>query len=807
METTVSDARILRDPRRIEKYKDRILAVRPRICCERAVFVTESFKLHECEEAVLRRAAALRHTLANMSIYILEEELIVGNQACDPRAAPVFPEYSVRWLEEEIDSVADRPSDKFEVDEQTKTQLRGVFEYWKGKTHYERVYAALPKIVKEAEEVRAIWSEHLRNDGDGHLIVDYEKAIRFGLRSLEHEAACAMSSLDLSEPESVSRRPFLQSIPVACEAARTFSGRFSRLAIQTARSTPDRTRKEELLRIAEICERVPYEPARTFHEALQSIWFVHLILQIESNGHSISLGRFDQYLFPFYQKDKSEGRITPEGALQLLEDFWLKLNTINKIRPWSDTQFITGYPMFQNLTVGGQSPEGCDATNELTYLCLAATREVGLTQPSLSARYHLGSPDEYLKECVGTIAMGLGMPAMFNDEVIVPALLNRKVCREDAYNYAMVGCVEVAVPGKWGYRCNGMSYFSMLKVFELALHDGLDPKTGKQLCKGTGSIEEFRSFEDITDAFQKQMRFYTRLYITHDTIADYMTERYLPDPFCSMLVSDCIQRGRMLKEGGALYDLVSAQSIGLANIANSLASIKKLVFENHRFSLIELRDALANNFESEDGKRVRKTILAEAPMYGNDDDDVDLIGAKLFTDYARYLERFKNTRSGRGPKSSGWMVSTSTVSANIPFGRFVGPTPDGRRDGQPLADGCSPAQGTDCCGPTAAMNSIAKLPNVLASGGQLFNMKFHPDILRSEKGKEALIGLLRVFSMKKGWHVQFNVVNADTLKNAQRNPEKYRNLVIRVAGYSAYFVDLDRDLQNDIISRTEHSSL
>jgi pyruvate formate-lyase/glycerol dehydratase family glycyl radical enzyme len=807
MEATVSETPTFHALGRMERYKQRILAARPRICCERAVFVTESFKMHECEEAALKRAAALRHVLANMSIYILDEELIVGNQACVPRAAPVFPEYSVRWLEEEIDSLADRPSDKFEVDQQTKKELRRVFEYWRGRTHYERVYAALPTVVKEAEEVRAIWSEHLRNDGDGHLIVDYEKVIRLGLRSLEDEAARALSRLDLSEPDSVSRRLFLQSIPVVCEAAKSFSGRLSALAAQSAKSALDAARTSELLRIAEICNRVPYEPARTFYEALQSVWFVHLFLQIESNGHSISLGRFDQYLFPFYQKDKSEGRITPEGALQLLADFWLKMNTVNKVRPWSDTQFITGYPMFQNLTIGGQTAEGRDATNELTYLCLAATREVGLAQPSLSARYHHGSPEGYLKECVQTFKMGLGMPAMFNDEVIVPALMNRKVCREDAYNYAMVGCVEVAVPGKWGYRCNGMSYFSMLKVFELAMNDGRDQKTGKQLCKGTGILEEFRSFEDVAEAFEKQVRFYTRLYITHDMIADHMTERYLPDPFCSMLVADCIQRGKMLKEGGAIYDLVSAQSIGLANVANSLASIKKLVFEDHRFSLIELRDALKSNFESEDGKRIRRIILAEAPRYGNDDDYVDLICAKLFTDYARYLESFKNTRSGRGPESSGWMVSTSTVSANIPFGRFVGPTPDGRRDGQPLADGCSPAQGTDCSGPTAAMNSVTKLPNVLASGGQLFNMKLHPDLLKSEKGEKALIGLLRVFSMKKGWHVQFNVVNADTLRDAQRNPEKHRNLVIRVAGYSAYFVDLDRDLQDDIISRTEHASL
>jgi len=792
---------------RREEYRNRIRAVKPRICDERATLVTESFKRHEFEEPALKRAYALRDVLSQMSIYILDEELIVGNQASAPLAAAVFPEYSISWLEEELDSLPKRPSDRFEVEPATRQQLSTVFDYWKGKTHYERVYAALPGIVKEAEEVKAIWSEHLRNDGDGHLIVDYEKVIRCGLKALEAEARAGLACLDLLELEEVSKKAFLEAVPIVCEAARTFSARFAKLAADMARSTHDDSRRGELLEIARTCERVPYEPARSFREALQSIWFIHVILQIESNGHSVSLGRFDHYLLPFYVKDKAEGRLTEEDALELIENFWLKLNTVNKVRPWRDTQFITGYPMFQNLTVGGQTVEGRDATNELTYLCLAATREVGLTQPSLAARYHLGSPEEYLRQCVRTIKLGYGMPAMFNDEVIIPALLNRAVAKEDAYNYAMVGCVEVAVPGKWGYRCNGMSYFSMLKVFELALNDGTDPKTGKQLCKGNGSLEEFRSFEEIMEAFQKQLRFYTRLYITHDTIADFMTEKYLPEPFSSALVSDCIARGKMLKEGGAVYDSVSAQSIGLANVTNSLAAIRTLVFRDHRFTLAELKHALDCNFEDEAGEKIRNSILADAPKYGNDIDEVDLIGAKLFGDYIKHLGNFKNTRYGRGPVAAGWMVSTSTVSANIPFGRFVGPTPDGRRDGQPLADGCSPAQGTDRSGPTAAMNSVAKLPNILASGGQLFNMKLNPEVLLSEKGIFALSSLLRVFSAKKGWHVQFNVVDAETLRRAQKDPERYSNLVIRVAGYSAYFVDLDRDLQNDIISRTEHSSL
>jgi formate C-acetyltransferase len=460
-------------------------------------------------------------------------------------------------------------------------------------------------------------------------------------------------------------------------------------------------RKRELIGIAEACSRVPFEPARSFYEALQSVWFIHLILQIESNGHSVSLGRFDQYLYPYFQRDVEMGLLTEEQALVLIEHFWVKLNSINKIRPWCDTQFITGYPMFQNLTIGGQKREGGDAANTLSYLCLNATADVRLTQPSLSARIHVECDDEYLRGCCETIRLGLGMPAMFNDEVIIPALLNRHVKKQDAYDYAMVGCVEVAVPGKWGYRCNGMSYFNMLKVLELTLNDGIDPKTGKQLCRGNGNLETFASYDEIITGWREQLRFYTKLLITHDAIADAYMEKYLPNPFCSMLVSDCIGRAKTLKEGGAVYDVVSAQSIGLANIANSLAAVRKLVYEENRIDAKELKDALSGDFNTAGGREIQQILLNEAPKYGNDDDYVDLIGASILMDNIETMESYKNSRYGRGPVGGGWQVSTSTVSSNIPFGWFVGATPDGRRNGEPLADGISPAQGTDRQGPTS----------------------------------------------------------------------------------------------------------
>jgi len=791
--------------KRVEKLKRRITSCTAMLCPERAIIITESYRRTEKEVPVIRRAKALRDILAKISIYILDGELIVGNQASKPLAAPFFPEYAVNWLKEELDTLPERSGDRFLVDEETKKQLRNVFQYWQDKTHHERVYAALPDIVKEAESIGAIWGKHLVNNGDGHLIVDYEKVLWTGFQGIREEAERECQKLDLSNPEDIKKRPFLFSIPIICEAVVSFARRFAREALMAASRETNPKRKEELEAISQICHRVPDKPARTFHEALQSLWFTHLILQIESNGHSISLGRFDQYMYPFYEKDLKEGRLIEERALELIEHFWIKLSSLNKIRPFEDTQYIAGYPMFQNLTIGGQLIEEGDATNKLSYLCLQATSEVRLTQPSLSARLHVGSPDEFLMECCRTIGMGFGMPALYNDEVIIPALLNRGIAKEDATDYAVVGCVEVGIPGKWAYRCNGMSYFNMLKVLECALNDGRDPRTGKQLCIENGELDSFSSFDSVVESWRKQLSYYVRCHVIHDGIADLLMEKHLPNPFCSMLVNDCIKRGRTIKQGGAIYDLVSGQQIGFANVANSLAAIRKLVFEDKEITLKELKEALGCNFIGRRAQEIQSILINRAPKYGNDDDYVDLIGVSAYMDYIRSLTQFKNTRYGRGPKGGGWHPSTSTVTANVPFGLFVGATPDGRRNGEPLAEGISPAQGTDKLGPTAVMNSVTKLPNLLVSGGQLLNMKFSPNLLSGEKGVKSLLALIKTFCMKKGWHVQFNVVSVDTLRGAQKHPDKYQNLIVRVAGYSAFFVSLDPTVQEDIIRRTEHS--
>ncbi len=787
-----------------QAYKQYVKSFRPKICLERALLATESYRQSESLEPVLRRAHALRHVLRNMTIYISPGEVLAGNQASRPFSAPLFPEYASQWFADEMDSIPNRPIDRFDLPENAREKMEPVFEYWRGKTLYEKAKAAIPEIFHRAESIKAIFGEHLTNEGDGHLIVDNELALRDGLASIRARAGQRLRSLNLQDPEQNRKRYFLESVEIVCAGVEEFAQRYAEEAMRLAKNETDPDRKAQLERIAANCSQVPMGPARNFSEALQSLWFVQLILQIESNGHSISLGRFDQYLYPYYQNGIAAGSLDEEEALELLEHFWVKLDTINKIRPWTDTQFLTGYPMFQNVTIGGQIHNGRDACNALTYHCLRASEELMLTQPSLSARYHLQSPDEYLAACMRCIKTGIGMPAMFNDEAIIPSLLNHGVDYGDAENYALVGCVEVAVPGKWGYRCNGMSYFNMLKVYELALNNGVDPASSVQLVPGAGTLADFRSMDDVWRAWQKQLDWYTRCYIEHDAIVDSVLEKLLPDPFCSMLVHDCIERGLTIKEGGAVYDVVSAQSIGIANISNAMAAVKKLCFDDKAVTPAAMKQAVDSNFTGPEGEKIRQQIVEQVPKYGNDDDYVDEIAVKLFTDYAQVLKQYKNARWGRGPIDCGWQISTSTVTSNVPFGKGIDATSDGRRSGDSLAEGCSPVQGTDRSGPTASMNSIAKLPNILISGGQLYNMKFAPSVFADARGIASMIALVRGYGAKKGWHVQFNVVDGDTLRNAQRHPEQYRDLVVRAAGYSAYFVDLDVVIQDDIIRRSEH---
>jgi formate C-acetyltransferase len=554
--------------------------------------------------------------------------------------------------------------------------------------------------------------------------------------------------------------------------------------------------------VAAVCRRVPAKPPRTFHEALQSAWFIQLIQQIESNGHSFSMGRLDQYTYPCYRADVDAGRLTEERAIELLECLWLKLFSVIKIRPWSHTRFGIGYPTYQNVTIGGLDRSGQDATNELSYMILRAMRETRLTQPNVSARYHSSSPEEYLFECGRTIRMGFGMPAMKNDEIIIPALLDKGVSQEDAYDYAIVGCVEAAVPGKWGYRNTGMAFLNMLKALELAYNNGRDPHTGVALCPGRGSLTALKSFDELYDAYLQQIHYYTRCHVEIDTYADLALEEMVPDAFCSALVSDCVARGKTIKEGGAIYDVVSGLQSGLANVANSLMAIDQRVYREGVLTLEELGHALETDFAGPDGERIRQLLLS-APKYGNDIDEVDHLAARILDDTLQEAVKYHTSRYGRGPIGGTYAGSTSNISANVPLGQPVGATPDGRKAGKPIAEGVSPTHQTAEKGPTAIMRSVTKLPTTKMIA-QLLNLRLAPGSLDTEEGLHQLARLLRGFQAVKGWHVQFNTVPTETLLDAQQHPEQYRDLAVRVAGYSALFVTLDKATQDDIIERATH---
>lgn len=793
---------------RIKKLREDVLSRVPGVCIERARFYTQVYKENEALPIYLKRAKALEKTLEEMSIYILDGELIVGNQACAPRTAPVFPEYAVEWIEKELEEHRNfdwRPGDKFYLPEQHKDELLEIIKFWKGKTLYDHCLAMMPEDVKIASMIKAIHGDGNMTSGDGHIVVDYEKVLKVGLKGVIKEAQKSLELLDLSETDALRKKAFLEAVIITLKSAIKFANRYAVLAEEMALLERDFIRRNELKTIAQVCRKVPENPAESFYEAIQSIWFVHLIQQIESNGHSVSMGRLDQYLYPYYERDIREGRITRDFAKELLDCLWIKMFSIIKIRPTSHSGYGAGYPTYQNVTIGGQTVDGRDATNELSYLVLESVADTRLTQPNLTVRLHNGTPEKFLRKCIDVLKMGFGMPAFKNDEIIIPSLLSKGVSVEDAYNYSSVGCVEVAVPGKWGYRCTGMSFLNMLKVLEMTIYGGLDPRTGKRLL-ATKPLNEVKSFEEFWQQWEKQMEYYTKLSIILDHVADINLEKLVPDIFTSALVNDCIKRGKTVKEGGAIYDMVSGLQVGLANVANSMASIKKLIFEEKVLDPEKLIKAMQENFETPESLEVQKLLLS-VPKYGNDEDYVDELAVKAYQTYAKEIVKYKNTRFGRGPIGGNYYLSTSAISSNVPMGAVVGATPDGRKAWMPTAEGASPAQGTDKKGPTAVLKSVSKLPTILITGGNLLNQKFSPDLLEGESQLRRFANFMRTFVALKLWHIQFNIVSSEVLKAAQKEPEKYRDLIVRVAGYCAQFVTLDPATQNDIISRTEQKAI
>ncbi len=788
---------------RMREFREELLNAKPMVCVDRARITTETYRDNMDQPMVLRRALMLKNVLEGMPIFIEPQTLLAGNHASSNRSAPIFPEYAMDWVIAELDEFDKRDGDRFYITEENKQALREMAPFWKHNTVKERGLAAMSAASKLFYDLGIIKAEGNITSGDAHVAVKYGDVMAKGLRDVKARAEKKLAGLDLTEYTNLAKSYFYRAIVIVTDAAVAFAHRYADLAEQTAASEADPARRDELLEMARILRKVPEHPAETFHEAVQSMWLIHLILQIESNGHSLSYGRMDQFLYPYYVRDLEEGRITPDSACELLTNLWLKTYTINKIRSWSHTRFSAGSPLYQNVTVGGQTRDGKDAVNVLTYQILRSVAQTRLPQPNLTVRYHAGLDDRFMRECIEVVRLGFGMPAFNSDEVIIPSFIEKGVAKEDAYDYSAIGCVEVAVPGKWGYRVTGMSFLNFPKSLLIALNDGVDVSSGVKVTEGVGHFRDMQSFDDVMAAWDKIIREFTRHCIIIDSCCDTVLERDTADVLCSALCDDCIERGLNLKEGGAVYDFISDLQVGIANLADSLAAIKKCVFEDRVMTPGQLWDALQANFEGKENEKIRAALLA-APKYGNDNDYVDSLIRQAYDVYIDELSHYHNTRYGRGPIGGVYYAGTSSISANVPQGAGTTATPDGRKAGEPLAEGCSPSHGSDVNGPTAVFKSVSKLPTRAITGGVLLNQKVTPQMLENQDDKDKLIALLRTFFNRlDGFHVQYNVVSRDTLRDAQKHPEKHRDLIVRVAGYSAFFNVLSRQTQDDIIERTE----
>ena len=825
---------------RIQKLVDALYEHMPVIESARAKLITESYKETEGEPIITRRAKAFAHILHNIPIIIRDNELIVGSSTIAPRGCQTFPEFSYEWLEAELDTVATRTADPFEIAEETKAELKEADKYWKGKTTSELATSYMaPEAIKAIEHNIFTPGNYFYN-GVGHVTVKYWEVLETGFEGIMEKAQKELDGCSVGDGNYARKSHFLEAVILSCKAVIDYAGRYVKLAQEMAAQTSDPVRKQELFVIAENCSRVPAKGAQNFYEACQSFWFVQQLLQIESSGHSISPGRFDQYMYPYYKKDMEAGTITREFAQELMDCIWVKLNDLNKCRDAASAEGFAGYSLFQNLIAGGQNKEGEDVTNDLSVMCIQASMHVHLPAPSLSVRVWNGSPHEFLIKAAELTRTGIGLPAYYNDEVIIPALQNRGLSLEDAREYNIIGCVEPQKAGKtegW----HDAAFFNMCRPLELVFSNGMDK--GEMVGIPTGDVTQMKTFDEFFDAYKKQMEYCISLLVNADNAIDVAHAERCPLPFLSCMIDDCLKEGKSVQEGGAVYNFTGPQGFGIANMADGLFAIRKLVYEDKKVSMKELKEALAWNYDKgldaqsagdmtemimkamqKAGRNVdastaegllktfmgmkpgeQKTqrfkeihdMIDEVPKFGNDIPEVDYFAREVAYTYSKPLQKYNNPRGGK------FQAGLYPVSANVPLGGQTGATPDGRYAHTPVADGVSPSAGKDVKGPTAAATSVSRLDHFIVSNGTLFNQKFHPSALSGREGLEKFVALIRGYFDQKGMHMQFNVVDRQTLLDAQEHPEKYKHLVVRVAGYSALFTTLSRSLQDDIIRRTE----
>jgi formate C-acetyltransferase len=770
---------------RILKLKKHLLEEPRFLSVEQALIITEVYQLHEPASVAVKRALSLAEAMRRIEIGIDPQELIVGNRTRGVRAGVVFPEAGISWIDKEIEGLPTRPQDKFNVRPEDVIAFREkILPYWRGKSLEDTLRR---EYGPELDAIGRVVKINQKDHAQGHICPDAAKWIALGPGGLRREAA---QRLETAAPE---QREFFQCVLTVLDAACEFVRRYAALASSMAADAAP-AEAANLREVARICTKLSQAGAETFHEALQSLWFLFVLLHLESNASSFSPGRADQYLHPYLEADLRAGRLDLAGALELVEALWLKFNQIVYLRNSHSAAFFAGFPIGFNVALGGKDEHGRDCANALSYLFLKAQDHIGLPQPNLSARLHENTPDELLDECTRVIGLGSGMPQVFNDESIVPALVAQGISHRDAVDYAIVGCVELTTQGN-NLGWSDAAMFNLVKALELALNDGVCLQTGKQLGPRCGTLVDCATFQDVEQALATQIDFFFEKMIAACEKVEAVHQRVLPTAFLSSVIDDCFQRGLDVTRGGAHYNLSGIQAIQPANVADSLAALKKLVFEDGTVAKDRLLAALRTGFAQDE--TLRQRLLGKAPKYGNDVEWVDRIADQWVSYFAEKFKGRVNFRGGR------YHAGLYTVSAHVPMGANVGATPDGRLPGTPLADGgMSAVYGRDRRGPTALLTSVSRIDSRHGSNGTLLNMKFLPRLFHSPEGAKAFSAMLRAFVSLRINHVQFNVVRKEDLLAAQADPDAYRNLTIRVAGYTAYFTELAADLQSEIIART-----
>lgn len=785
---------------RVHRLREAYFTYRPAVCLERALAYTRSYRETEGLAVPLRRAYAFRRACEEKSVTILNDELIVGMPAFQPRAGVFCPEIAWQWLEDELDTIATREQDPYAITEEQKELFRAeIAPYWRGRSMEEYFLANLPEATRSiAVETGIIDVEIKSQSGPGEFSPGYANILlKRGLSGVAADAREKLAALDPAKPEDYGKIDFLESVLIVIEGARLLAERYADEAERLAQSA-EPSRAAELRAIAAICRRVPLELPRTFHEALQSIWFGQVLLFIEENAPSYSPGRLDQYVHEYFRRDLEEGRLTALQAQELIECLWIKTAGMTWLLNENCAKYFAGYMAYQNVSVGGRAPDGEDGTNSLSYMMVQASMDVRLSQPSLSAFVHDGTPPEFLRHICRLIRLGTGFPALHGEATTIAMMRNKGVAEEDLLEYCMVGCVEPNIHGKMSQWSDG-GHYNFGAAVQLALDDGRSWVDGRQLGVATGATETIDSFDALKDAVKAQLRHFIEHIATANMIIQVGHSLYLPKPFSSALVEGCVESGRDMADGGAKYNSGPAFiGTGIADLADSLAAVKHLVFEDQEFTLPDLVSVLREDFVGHED--IRQMLITRAPKYGNDIDEVDHL-AREFTDYV--AELVDGYTGFTGCKIINGLYP---VSSHVPHGKVVGALPSGRRAWTPLADGCSPFHGYDTDGPTAVIKSVVKIDHARHTAGTLLNIKLHPDLLKEDRDLDNLAALIRSLFSLGGYHVQFNVVTGDTLRAAQAEPDKYRGLLVRVAGYSAYFTDLCGEMQDDIIARTEHAA-